>query len=73
MQFFLRYRYFKARFKNVLFSRNLNQNMPYIALSLKKKAKSRSPGGSAPKTPALLLVLTRIVSETKLTMRAILS
>jgi len=29
-----RYRYFKARFNNVLFSRNLNQNMSYIALFL---------------------------------------
>jgi len=41
----------KARINNVFFSRNLNQNMPYIALFLKKKEKSRSAGGSAPSPP----------------------
>jgi len=30
----------KARLNNVLFSRNFNQNMPYITLFLKKKGKN---------------------------------
>jgi len=55
----------------VLFSRNLNQIIPYIALFLGKIVKFSDRWRFRPQTASLLL--TRVVSETKLSKRAILS
>jgi len=62
----------EARFNNELFSRNLNQNIPHVALFLEKNCENLGAlEDPLPQTASLLL--TRIVSKTKLSKRAILS
>jgi len=47
----------KARFNNVLFSRNLNKNMSNIALFLKKKGKNFEALGSSALRPRVVTYL----------------
>jgi len=61
------------RFNNVLFSRNLNQNILYIELFLEKNCKNLGAlKVPPPQTLTLSLLLTRIVGGTKPSKCAIL-